>query len=65
MSIGKEILMVRKCSLMIIKIDQWNHSNNCTIIKEIKHEMARNNEMPRGVDNDKQNMCLSLSCFMW
>lgn len=50
---------------MIIKIDQWNHSNNCTIIKEIKHEMARNNEMPRGVDNDKQNMCLSLSCFMW
>lgn len=50
---------------MIIKIDQWNHSNNCTIIKEIKHEMARNNEMPRGVDNDKQHMCLSLSCFMW
>lgn len=65
MSIGKEILIVRKCSLMIIKIDQWNHSNKCTIIKEIKHEMARNNEMPRGVDNDKQNMCLSLSCFMW
>lgn len=50
---------------MIINIDRWNHSSNCTIIKEIKHEVARNDGMPRGVDNDRQSMCLSLSCFMW